>query len=175
MDLTLQQSIIVALVSAILGSIITLVFQSVINFIGRTKHFYKFVDLISNQYINLQIKILHTKKIKYYISDISLRVYEKDGYFDLIQCNRATTSRTGEVQRVQNYKYNYVVTNEYILEEELWYFSKYKLEPSKQDFYLIINNKDYYKIELKKCDFPKYKLIKKLSYKERKQLDTGYG
>lgn len=172
----IDEGILISFVSAVFGSIITLLFQWLVNYIGSTIIYFKVTDL-KEQLLKAKIKIVHTKKQKYHINDISLRIYNDNGCLDLIQCDKTVIKHHGITQQysvdVKTYKYCYVVTDEYILEEELNYYSKYSLNKN-YDYYLIINNKDYYKINVDVKEHPRYIKLSKLSRKERKILDEPY-
>ena len=172
----IEGDILIAFISAVFGSIITLLLQWVSNFIGRTKIYFKVTDL-KEQLLKAKIKIVHTKKKKYHINDITLRIYDDNGYLDLIQCDKTVIKHHGITQQytddIKTFKYCYVVTDEYILEEKLNYYSKYKLNKD-YDYYLIINNKDYYKLNVDLKEHPRYLKLSKLSRKERNVLDGPF-
>ena len=172
----IEGDILIAFISAVFGSIITLVFQWIVNYIGSTKIYFKVIDL-KEQLLNAKIKIVHTKKKKYHINDLSLRIYNDGGYWDLIQCDKTVINHHGINQQytkdIKTFKYCYVVTDEFILEEELNYFSKYKMN-KEYDYYLLINNKHYYKINVDVKEHPRYLKLSKLSRKERKILDGPF-
>lgn len=117
----IEGDILIAFISAVFGSIITLMFQWIVNYIGSTKIYFKIIDL----------------------------------------------------EDVKTFKYCYVITDEYILEEELNYYSKYKFN-KEHKYYLIINNKDYYKLNVDLKEHPRYLKLSKLSRKERKILDGPF-
>ena len=117
----IEGDILIAFISAVFGSIITLMFQWIVHYIGSTKIYFKIIDL----------------------------------------------------EDVKTFKYCYVITDEYILEEELNYYSKYKFN-KEHKYYLIINNKDYYKLNVDLKEHPRYLKLSKLSRKERKILDGPF-
>ena len=172
----IEGDILIAFISAVFGSIITLIFQWLVSYIGSTKIYFKVTDL-KEQLLQAKIKIVHTKKQKFHINDISLRIYDEAGCLDLIQCDKTVIKHHGISQQytddVKTFKYCYVVTDEYILEEELNYYSKYKLN-KEYDYYLIINNKYYYKLDVDLKEHPRYLKLSKLSRKERNVLDGPF-
>lgn len=121
-----------------------------------------------------KLKLFIQKRKKFYINDISLRIYNDNGFLDLIQCDKNVIKHNEISQQyfneVKTFKYCYVITDEYILEEELKYYSKYKLN-KEYDYYLIINNKDYYKLNIDFKEHTRYIKLSKLSRKERNVLD----
>lgn len=178
MDLTLQQSIIVALISAIFSASFTLLIRWLLSNFGRTKYYAYISNFSQKTKIEIRFKAIHTKKKKYFISNVTIIGHSKNKIIEFIGSDEVyyekVTNESFPRKFVIPQKYSFILTDDYILDEVLYYHSKCEFDLHNIDLYLVINNKAFYKIDINSY-WDKFQLLKKISDKERKILNGSYG